>query len=559
MTTFTGPDLASIAGVGALTLGGFLDEVVTRSGPDEALVLDDALQGGRTVRWSYDRLGEESARIGRALLASGVGPGDHVAVVMGNRPEAVAALFGAAMAGAVVAPLSTFATVAELERMLALVPPRVVLTQARLAGRALGRDVASLPGRPGTLAVLGEPSWVELLDRAGGVDAADLRRRSRGAAPDDPALVIFSSGTTSGPKAILHGHRAATLQFWLEAQVFGRDHGTRMYCALPMFWTAGLNTAMGATLAAGGCWVMQEVFETGPALALMSRERVTEPYTLPHQTAALAELPEWASSDLSAMTKVFGRSAFARHPSVHGDPGWIAPVGYGLSETCSSVSAHRSDTPREVARTGHGALLPGARLRVLDADGRALPAGEEGELAVGGATLMQRYVGATRAECLDADGFLHTGDTGHMDAAGILHFSGRRTEMIKTGGANVAPAEVEVQLRAFPPVKLTRVLGVPDDELGQVVVACVVCKDGQRTTADEVRSFLRDRIAPYKVPRRVVFLAEDEVPMTTASTKVRDELLLGIVLDRLADPRAGDGAGGRPTAALSPLETTGER
>ncbi|UDY35060.1 class I adenylate-forming enzyme family protein [Dermatobacter hominis] len=557
MTTFTGPDLASTPGIGALTLGAFLDEVVARSDADEALVLDDELRGGATVRWTYARLGDEARRIGRALVGAGVAPGDHVVVAMGNRPEAVAALFGASMAGAVVSPVSTFATRPELEHVLGLVPARVVLTQSRLATRRLGDDLRSLRGRPGTVAVLGEPSWDELLDRGTAVAPDDLRRRAVAATPDDPALVIFSSGTTSGPKAILHGHRAVALQFWLEAQVFGRHRATRMYCALPMFWTAGLNTAMGATLAAGGCWVMQEVFEAGAALALMARERVTEPYTLPHQTSALAEHPDWEATDLSAMTSVYGRSAFARHPSVQGDPGWIAPVGYGLSETCSSLSAHRSDTPREVARSGHGRLLPGALLRVLGTDGAALDAGQEGELAVGGATLMQRYLGAARAECLDADGFLHTGDTGHVDADGIVHYSGRRTEMIKTGGANVAPAEIEVQLRAFPPVKLSRVLGVPDDELGQVVVACVVCKDGRSTTAAEVRSFLRERVAAYKVPRRVLFLSEDEVPMTTASTKVRDDRLLAVVLDRLAaDPDDGPAPAPVPRP---PLETTGER
>jgi acyl-CoA synthetase (AMP-forming)/AMP-acid ligase II len=151
--------------------------------------------------------------------------------------------------------------------------------------------------------------------------------------PDDPGLVIFTSGTTSEPKAILHGHRSPCLQFWVLAETFGRDRATRMFSALPLFWTAGLNTAMGATLAAGGCWVMQEVFEPGAALALLARERVTEPYTLPHQTVALAEHPDWQATDLSSLRCVYGKSAFARHPTVHGDPDWIMPVGYGLSET----------------------------------------------------------------------------------------------------------------------------------------------------------------------------------------------------------------------------------
>lgn len=280
---------------------------------------------------------------------------------------------------------------------------------------------------------------------------------------------------------------------------------------------------------------MQETFEPGEALALMSRERVTEPYTLPHQTAALAEHPDWPTTDLSSLTCVFGKSAFARHPSVRGDTGWIMPVGYGLSETCAFVCAHPSDTPRELAKRSMGRLLPGTRLRVIDVDtGRELGVGEEGELAVTGATLMQGYLGGSPEECFDADGFFHTGDAGHVDAEGYVHFSGRRTEMIKTGGANVSPAELEVQLRACPPVKLSRVVGVPDPRLDQVVVACVVLKDGAEATAEDIRSFLRERVAAYKVPKRVLFFDDGEIPMTGSDTKVRDDALLALVHDRLA-------------------------
>jgi fatty-acyl-CoA synthase len=536
VTRFEGPDPGDVEGLGALTLGSFLDEVVTRFGPNEALVLDDPLRGGETVRWSYERLGDEARRIGRALVHAGVQPGDTVATVLGNRPEAVAALFGAALAGAVVAPLSTFAARPELAHMLEKARVGTVLTQERLLGRRFGDELAELHGGSGSLAVLGTDSWSELLTGADDVAPAELATRTAATSPDDPALVIFSSGTTSEPKGILHGHRSPTLQFWVQAQIFGRHAGTRMFSALPLFWTAGLNTAMGSTLAVGGCWVMQETFDAGGALALMSRERVTEPYTLPHQTSALAEHPDWAGTDLSSLRCVYGKSAYARHPSVQGDPHWVMPVGYGLSETCAFVSGHRSDTPRELARVGNGPLLPGTRLRVLDRDsGRDLEVDEEGELAVSGATLMLRYLGTTPEQCLDPQGYFHTGDLGHVDAAGILHYSGRLTEMIKTAGANVSPAEIEVQLRAFEPVKLSRVLGVADERLGQIVVVCIVCKDGRTTTPDEVRAFLRGRIAAYKVPRRVLFLTEDEMPMTGSDTKVRDDALAEIVLQRLAD------------------------
>jgi len=271
---------------------------------------------------------------------------------------------------------------------------------------------------------------------------------------------------------------------------------------------------------------------------------VTEPYTLPHQTAALAEHPDWATTDLSSLTCVYGKGAYARHPTVTGDPGWIMPVGYGLSETCAFVAAHDCRTPRERAAVGSGHLLPGTALRVLDpATGEALGPERTGELAVAGATRMLGYLGHPAGADVDADGFFHTGDIGHVDADGVVHFTGRGTEMIKTGGANVAPAELEVQLRACPGVKLSRVLGVPDDRYGEIVVACVVPVDGAEPAPEDVQAFLRGRVAPYKVPRRVLLLRDDEMPMTGSDTKVRDDALRAIVADRLAhagaDPTGG--------------------
>jgi acyl-CoA synthetase (AMP-forming)/AMP-acid ligase II len=240
---------------------------------------------------------------------------------------------------------------------------------------------------------------------------------------------------------------------------------------------------------------------------------------------------------------VFGKGAFARHPTVTGDPGWLMPVGYGLSETCAFVCGHRSDASRERTKQSMGPLLPGTQLRVVDPDsGRALGVGELGELAVGGPTLMKRYLGRTADECFDGDGFFRTGDAGYVDADGEVHFEGRRTEMIKTGGANVSPAELEVQLRACAPVKLSRVVGVPDPRLDQLVVACITLKEGADATEADIQAFLRERVAAYKVPKRVLFFDDGEIPMTGSHTKVRDDELLALVTARLdaLQPTTGD-------------------
>lgn len=541
MTTFSGPDLDDTPGIGALTLGGFLDEIVERSGDDESLVLNDALRGGATVRWPYRRLGEEAHRLAAALVDAGVEPGESVGVLMGNRPEAVASLFAAALVGAIAVPMSTFATLPEIVEMIDRTSAVVVLTQRQLGRRRFADEVtAAVDDLPTVrcIAAVGTDSW-DAFGALGMKTSAphdEVALRAAKVSPDDPAVVIFTSGTTTRPKAILHAHRAVTVQSWLQAGIFGRTRQSRVYSALPLFWTAGLNTALGATLAAGGCLVMDEVFDAGSALRLISAERVTEPYTLPHQTMAVAEHPDWFDTDLSSLRSVFGKSAYARHPTVDGDTGWIMPVGYGLSEMCAFVSAHRSDASREEAKRGSGRVLPGVRVRILDVDsGAPLGPDVEGEIAVAGPMVMLGYLDDDRpAGPLDADGFFHTGDLGSMGPDGVLHYSGRLTEMIKTGGANVSPAEIEVQLRRRRDLKLSRVIGIPDERLGEVVVACVVASDGVEVDPDSIRSFLRERLASYKVPRYVLVVADGDMPMTSSGNKVRDDELIRIVADRLA-------------------------
>ena len=376
--------------------------------------------------------------------------------------------------------------------------------------------------------------WDDFLAAGDAVDDRVLDGRIGAAHESDHGLIIYSSGTTDRPKGMLHTHRGPTLQFWLQARVFGRHEATRLWTALPVFWTAGFNTAMGSTLAAGGCWVMQETFEPGEALRLIARERVTEPYSLPHQTAAMAEHPDWEGADLSSLVCVFGKSAFARHPSVTGNTAWQMPVAYGLSEANTSVFTHYWNAGRDAMKASSGRLLPGNELRIIDPEtGRILGPNEDGEFAVRGPTLMDHYVKVNREECFDHDGFFHTGDVGFYDDDGFVHFTGRRTEMIKTGGANVSPAELEVQLRACPPVKLARVVGVPDPRLDQIVVLAVTLREGAHATEEEIRAFLRERVAAYKVPKRVLFFAEGEIPMTKSETKVRDPELLALVQARL--------------------------
>ena len=265
VTTFEGPPLDDVQGIGALTMGGFLDDVAERFAANEALVFDDPLLDGATVRWTYADLEREAHRVGRGLLDLGLerATASPSSWATGPRPlprssaRRWPALSRCRCRRSRRSPSSRSCSRA----------PRSRCCSRRTGSSPVGsrEDAEELQPKLPLLrhiATVGTPSWDSFL---GGAAAPDVA-----VAPDDDALIIFSSGTTSPPKGMLHSHRAPTLQFWIQSQIFGRHEGTRMWTALPMFWTAGLNTAMGATLAAGGCWVMQETFEPGQALALMA-------------------------------------------------------------------------------------------------------------------------------------------------------------------------------------------------------------------------------------------------------------------------------------------------
>jgi acyl-CoA synthetase (AMP-forming)/AMP-acid ligase II len=543
-------------GIGALTLGGVLVEQSARFPDREALVFDDPLFGDVTVRWTYAELRHHARRVAKALLATSVGKGTRVGLLMGNRPEAVASLFGAALAGAVTVPLSTFSPKPELSYLLAHADISVLLLQTAMGRHRFATDVVDLcPGATGSAPIIdpaypflrhavalgptedtaGITSWDAFLARGDDVDDELLDAVAAEVRPSDVGVIIYSSGTTDRPKGVVLSHRAVALEWWMQAALFGRDESTRVWCAFPIFWTAGLNTAMGATLAGGSTWVTQERFEPGHALHLLERERVIEPHVFAHEARALEEHPDWASTDLSSCTRVFGKSVFTRHPTVQADEHWNMPVGYGMSETSSFLTGLPWTTPRSVFRKGsYGRLLPGNELRVIDQEtGRGLGPDEEGELIVRGPTLMEHYVKRARAECFDADGFYRTGDLGSYDEDGFVYWGGRRTEMIKTAGANVSPAEIEVQLHAYEPVKLARVIGVPDERRDEIAVLCVELKDGATATEDDIKTFLRERLASYKVPKRVLFFRDDEIPMNRSGTKVQHEQLLAVVQERL--------------------------
>ena len=317
--TLRGPPLAELEGIGALTLGSFLLEVCERHADRELLVFYES--DGERRCWRYSDLLEAARRMARAMILGGVGKGTRVGIVMGSRPECVAAIFGAALAGGVVVPLSTLATAEELAFLLRHADIHTLFTQCSLGGKHQPLETAqkavpeltggdcdqSFPYLQAVVALgldRGHGSlhgWEDYLRLGEAVSDTLVDARNAEVAPSDLGLIIYSSGTTAQPKGMMHVHRAPTLQAWQQARIFRRGPQTRIWTTFPLFWTAGFNTVLGATMAAGGCWVMQELFDPAEAIALIQREKVSEPYALPHHTNAMEEHPGWGDADFSAV------------------------------------------------------------------------------------------------------------------------------------------------------------------------------------------------------------------------------------------------------------------
>jgi acyl-CoA synthetase (AMP-forming)/AMP-acid ligase II len=535
------------------TLGALLGEAAARHGERPALRFE-----GRS--WSYAELHGEVQRLARALVGAGVVKGARLGLLMANRPEWVVAAFAAGLVGAVLVPVNTFATPEERDHVLRHGDVALLLLQRALLGRDLlaelvDRHPCVLARSPGRLRVPALPQlrrvvvlgggesrggvepWEALLGLGDDVPGVILEGLAVEVAPSDDGVLVYTSGTTERPKGVLHRQRAPVLQGRAFAALMGLGPEDRVFSAQPLFWTAGMAMSLCASVAAGACLLLQETFEAGAALDLVERERATAVHAWPHQEKAMAEHPSAAGRDLSALRRVEFGSPLARLAGLERDE-WGIHASYGLSESFTIVSALPASAPAGQRRASNGPALPGVTLRIVDPEtGAPLPAGERGEIAVRGPTLMRGYQKGDPELAFDAEGFFRTGDAGWLDEAGRLHWTGRLSGIIKTGGANVSPLEVEKVAAELPGVRAAAAVGVPHPSLGEALVLCVVPTAGARPIEDGLREALRARLAAYKVPRRVLVFGDDEVDWT-GTQKLRADALRAAALRRLEEEGA---------------------
>jgi acyl-CoA synthetase (AMP-forming)/AMP-acid ligase II len=532
----------------ALALPGFLRAQARAHGERELLVA-----GAR--RLTYRQVERESARLARGLLAAGVGKGSRVALLMPNGPDWVIAWLAAGRIGALVIPLSTFYQARELGWVLRHADVHTLLTCDRYLGHDYlerleqvapslraqrDRRPLRLPELPYLRAVrvwgAGRRPWADeggaaLVDAEPALDEEFLRAVEDSVLPADLAVLLYTSGSTAEPKGVCHTHGTLVRHSRLVTRFLGGAPDDRMLSPAPFFWVGGFHRLL-HVLHIGGAMLFLDAFDAGAALELIRRERATILVLWPHQAKALLEHPGLRPDDLRGLRSAPWRLLPAARRAPAPD---LVPNSIGMTETFAYHTIDPAGTVlRDAKRGACGHALPGMERRIADPhSGAPLPPGAEGELQVRGFNLMQGLYKREREQVFERDGFYRTGDRGRIDADGCYFFSGRLGDMIKTGGANVSPREVEAALLSLPGVAEACVAGVPDAELGELVAAAVVAERGARLDPEALRAQLRGQLSAFKVPRHLFAFEPDELPRTDAG-KVHPARLRERLIERVA-------------------------
>jgi len=494
-------------------LGFLLREQAARLGAHPALIGDETI--------GYDTLADRAARIASFLAARGVRRGDRVGLLMNNRPEWVETFFGAAMAGAVTVAFSTWSKRDELAYLIGDSGIRLLVTLDRFGGQNFADDLRGMP--PLDIVLLGDdPGWLPYRTML----AAPPAGPGTPARPEDDAIVIYTSGSSSRPKSVPLSHGGIIENGFNIGERQGYAEADRVLLAPPLFWSYGSANALSATLTHGATLVLQGRFEPGEALDLIEQHRCTALYTLPAITAALISHPAFRPE----------RTASLRTGLTIGAPQDVVTAAavlgareicnvYGQTETYGNCCVTWHHWPLERRAACQGPPLPGVTVRIVDeTTGGVLPRGQPGLIEVKG-HVMRGYIGAGAGQtetALTGDGFFRTGDLGELSETGDIRFIGRTTEMIKKGGINVAPAEVEDILMRHPAVALAGVVGVPDATQGELIAAFVVPKPGQVVTEAALTAHCRDLVSRYKVPDFIAF--RDALPVTVTGKLMRRDL-----------------------------------
>ena len=491
-----------------INLASLLTRTASAHGDRPALKLDDNVL-------TYGAFDAGAARVAGLLRQRGLEPGDRVGVMVPNVPYFGVVYYGVLRAGGTVVPMNVLLKPREVSFYLSDSGATQLFAWRDFAGAA--QEGA---GNGQTEVIIVRPGEFEAQLASAPAEPTDAARQD-----SDTAVILYTSGTTGTPKGAELTHANM-----LDNCLYGGTELMRIserdviLGALPLFHSFGQTCCLNTAVRAGACLTMIPRFEPGKALEIIQRDKVTTFDGVPTMYHAMLNHPERARYDISSLRICVSGGSAMPVEVMHGfERAFGCPVleGYGLSETSPVASFNHLDRERKPGSIG--TPIRGVEMKVVDEGGQELPTGEVGEIVVRGHNVMKGYLNRPdETHAVLRDGWLRTGDLARTDEDGYFFIVDRKKDMIIRAGYNVYPREIEEVLYEHPGVLEAAVLGVPDEALGEEVAAVIVLRPGADLTADEIRDFVRERVAAYKYPRRIWF--SDRLPVGTTGKILKREI-----------------------------------
>lgn len=475
--------------------------------------------------------------VSRSLMALGIQAGERVAIWAPNCREWVIGALGVHCAGAVLVPINTRMKGAEAADILARSQARVLLVQGRFLGVDYPAMLAPLrPASLGQVVTFGaapacpatDLAWAEFIARGDAVSQLQARQRAAAVGPRDLSDLLFTSGTTGKPKGVMSAHGQTLRAFSQYARAIGLQAGDRYLIINPFFHAFGYKAGWLTCLLAGATILPHAVFDAEAVFQRIAAERISVLPGPPTLYLSMLAHPRLAETDLSSLRiAVTGSSTIPpvliermrRELGIE-----VVTTAYGLTECGGLATICNPHDPADIIAATSGRAIEGTEVSIRSAANQALATGESGEICLRGFHVMRGYFNdpEATAQAIDADGWLHTGDIGNLDAHGNLQITDRLKDMFIVGGFNCYPAEIEAGLIQHPAIAQVAVIGVADERMGEVGCACVVLRQGQQLDAPALIAWARERMANYKVPRHVRFL--QALPVNASNKVVKSEL-----------------------------------
>ena len=512
------------------TLPGLWASAAERFGDAEALV-------DGSVRFTFRELHGAARQAARAFIALGVEPGDRVAIWVPNMWEWVVALGGLHATGAVLVPINTRFKGPEAAYILQKSGAKVLLTVTDFLGTdylaMLEPERKNLPALEDMVVVRGKAPhhamrWADFIGHGQSVSEEDVDARVGAVKPDDVSDILFTSGTTGRPKGAMCTHAQALRAYTDWADVVGLRAGDRYLIVNPFFHAFGYKAGIVASLVTGATILPHAVFDPAAVFERIPVDRISMLPAPPALYQTLLNHPDLDKHDMSSLRLAVTGAAVIpvelvkQMRDVLGFETVI--TGYGLTEACGIATMCRHDDDPETIATTSGRAIPGVEVQVVDDDGKPVASGDAGEVVVRGYNVMLGYLDepSETAATVDDDGWLHTGDIGVMDERGYLRITDRKKDVFIVGGFNAYPAEIENVILGNDAVAQVAVVGIPDARLGEVGAAFVVPKTAKSVDPDELIGWCRERMANFKVPRRVEVV--DALPLNASGKVLKYQL-----------------------------------